>query len=276
MYSDRWLSALLQHNFDSTEASIIKLNLSKLLTPAAWSNTQALQAAYIEKDAGAYISSINAGYWDFTKSDLYISRDKHPVFVNEALPVHFVGRTFIRKLAAATYDIHTLPGNIVEMGVDSNLTIVTLKSISLPAYKPKLELLDNEILYDNRINDKASFNASFLIGGLSVEKDRMMQLIIQDVAKSSIPDSFRNDKKVAEILKKIPAARRKNLFYISGAVLTTVTSKKYDKSSYSSKVNTNWLTAEGSVFMEATKFSKDRLVSLDLIALDTLIGLSAF
>ena len=103
-----------------------------------------------------------------------------------------------------------------------------------------------------------------------------MQLIIQDVAKSSIPDSFRNDKKVAEILKKIPAARRKNLFYISGAVLTTVTSKKYDKSSYSSKVNTNWLTAEGSVFMEATKFSKDRLVSLDLIALDTLIGLSAF
>jgi hypothetical protein len=101
----------------------------------------------------------------------------------------------------------------------------------------------------------------------------MMELLIQDIAKSTLPDSVINDKKLMAFFKKIPAADRRNLYFIKGSLLTIINNKKYDKTSYTAKINTTRLTADGNTFKEANKFSKERLVSLDLISLDNVIAM---
>lgn len=201
---------------------------------------------------------------------VFTRKQQNPI--NEELPKSYTGRKIIKNTAALSYDIFYLPGNIVRFDeADSNYVLVTLKAMLKNSVNPTAESLDNEILYSNKIDDRASFNASALIAGLSVEKNQLLELVIQDVAKSVAPDNLIDEEKIRENLMKIDSERRKDYYFIKSVLLTTVQNRKYQKSDFSAKVNLNYLTANGTVYSTNEKFSKERVVSMDLVSLNDIL-----
>lgn len=193
-------------------------------------------------------------------------------FKNEELPKTYTSRKVIRNLGAFTYDIFYLPGNIVRYDEkDSNYVMVTAKSILKNSALPNVQSMQDEILYSNKINNKASFNASALIGGLSVDAEQLMELVIQDVSKSIATDSLIDLEAIKALIKKTPEAKRKDYFFVKSSLLTLVNFRKYSKADFSAKVNTSYVTAEGKIYSSKDKFSKERIVSLDLISFDDIL-----
>lgn len=193
-------------------------------------------------------------------------------FVNEKLPITYTKRKVIKGGAVLSYDIFYLPGNIVRYDEkDSNYILVTPKSILKNSALPKIEAVQDGILYSNKIDKNASFNASALIGGLSVNAEQLLELIIQDVSKSTANDTLIDTVAIKNIANKIPEATRKNYFFVKSSLLTFVTFRKYTKADLTAKVNTSYVTAEGKAYSSNDKFSKERVVSLDLISFDDLL-----
>jgi hypothetical protein len=200
----------------------------------------------------------------------FATRERVQPFVNEALPLQYVQRSFLKNPAALSYDIYRLPGRFVEKNDSGTYELVTI--VSTLKKTPEQIKMDNEILYCNKINNAAAFNGKALIGGVSVENERMMELIIQDIAKAVLSaDSLLNDEKFKRTLKAIPPDRRKNIYFIEGAVLTVVNYRKFNKTKFKASLNTSWVTAEGNAFSSDESFRKERLVGLDLVKIDKLI-----
>lgn len=197
---------------------------------------------------------------------------KKPEFKNEELPKTYTSRKVIKNLGAFTYDIFYLPGNIVKFDEkDSNYIMVTAKSILKNSALPTVQSMTDEVLYSNKINNKASFNASALIGGLSVDAEQLMELVIQDVSKSIATDSLIDMDALRALIKKTPEDKRKYYYFVKSSLLTLVNFRKYSKADFSAKVNTSYVTAEGKVYSSKDKFSKERVVSLDLISFDDIL-----
>ena len=150
------------------------------------------------------------------KTGNFLGLGKKPQpFTNEDLPATYKSRKFIKNLAGMTYDIFLIPGNIVRYDTTSkDYEFKTLKGIIKNNKSPQISVIDDGILYSSKINSGASFNASALIGGLSVEAKKIMELVIQDAAKSIVPDTLIDVDVLKKIAESIPADQRKNYFYI--------------------------------------------------------------
>lgn len=209
-----------------------------------------------------------------TKNNLF-GRKPQP-FVNEDLPKSYTDRTFFKGLVNSTYDISLVPGYIVEY---DSLTGNYQRKTLVPVIKDNRSVLatvigdDDGLIYNNTINKSASFNASAIIGSLSVGDKQMMELVIQDMSKSSVPDSLVDVASIVSIVKnQIPENKLKNYFYIKSATLTLINNKIYTEASFDAKVNCSYVTAEGQVFNSTAKFSRNRIVSMELISLQDLIA----
>lgn len=197
-------------------------------------------------------------------------------FSNQELPKSYTDRTFLKGLVNSTYDIFLVPGYIVRLdptkGEYQRKTLTPLiRNNRMPVSAP----IDPEsgLVYSNRINKSASFNASAVIGSLSVDNKQMMELIIQDVNSSTVPDSLIDKKIINSIVEKqIPEAERKNYFYVKSATLTLINNKLFKETSFEAKVNSTYVTAGGKVFNSNEKFSRNRIVSVELISLDNLLN----
>jgi hypothetical protein len=160
---------------------------------------------------------------------------KPPKHINERLPLTYTSRKFINA-AAIGYDIYYLPGNIVKYNAaDTTYRVVTLKALIEKNGKPITELVQDGLLYSNRINRQASFNASFMIGGVSADDQSMVELLIQDINKSIVPDSLVDINAINAIKAKIPDAEKLNYFFVRSALLTFVNHKKFRSTSFSAK-----------------------------------------
>lgn len=197
-------------------------------------------------------------------------------FTNQELPKSYTDRTFLKGLVNSTYDIFLVPGYIVRLDPKTGeyqrktLTAV-IKNNKMPVSAP----IDPEsgLVYSNRINKSANFNAAAVIGGISVGDKQMMEFIIQDISSSTVPDSLIDKTLIASIVEKqIPEAERKNYFYVKSATLTLINNKLFKETSFEAKVNSTYVTAEGKVFNSNEKFSRNRIVSVELISLDNLIN----
>jgi hypothetical protein len=145
------------------------------------------------------------------------------LFINEHLPPTFTKRKIMR-VGGTSYNIFLLPGNIVKYNEnDSTYSVVTIKSLLKNQEMPKTTHLHDAILYSNKINNKASFNGSALIGSLSVSAEQLMELIIQDAA-TSIAEDIDYDA-FNRIVTKIPQNKKKDYFFIKTALLTVVNSR---------------------------------------------------
>lgn len=209
---------------------------------------------------------------DSIEKETSIFRPKPEPFKNEELPKTYTSRRIIKRGGGLTYNIFYYPGNIVRYDeTDSNYVFVTAKSILKNSSLPIVQPLQDEVLYSNKINNKASFNASASIAGLSVDGEQLMELVIQDVSTSIAPDSLIDLATLKAYVNKVPADKKKNYFFIKSSLLTIVNYKKYSKADFSTKVNLSYVTAEGKVYSSKDKFSKERIVSLDLISFDDIL-----
>jgi hypothetical protein len=164
------LKIIIAQKSDTAKTSNVLVNVDEVLDNS--NMKMQLAELKVQNNTAAfsdYLSSVEAFNFNEASSDLSVKKGKYPDFTNEALPKSFTDRVFIKNLAAFTYDIFQLPGNIVEILPDSTLRLKTLVALTKNNYIPKQTALENEIIYDNKINDKASFNGSFIIGGLSIE-----------------------------------------------------------------------------------------------------------
>jgi len=165
-----------------------------------------------------------------------------------------------------------IPGYIVRYDKKlKDYKIVSLVRLVKNNAYPEMKLIDDGIIYSSKINSGANFNATALIGGLSVDSKSIMELIIQDVMLSIVPDTLILKDEIKRIAENIPAADRKDYYYVKGTTLTLVNNKKYKEQKFEAKVNSTYVTASGKVYASNDKFSRERLVSLDLISLDDIL-----
>lgn len=207
--------------------------------------------------------------------DIFGLGKKPEPFHNEELPEVFQNRTFIKNLSALPYKLEEIPGHIVKYDEQKkDYAIVSLTRFIKDNQYPEVTIIDDGILYSSKINSEAAFNGSFIIGGLKVDRKSIMELIIQDVFFSIVPDKLILKDKVKKVAEKLNEAERKNYYFIKGTTLTIVNNKKYKEQKFDAKINYTFVTAEGKVYGNNEKFSRERLVSLDLVALDDILKLS--
>lgn len=203
---------------------------------------------------------------------LFGKKKKPEPFKNEELPESFKNRTFIKNLSALTYKLEEIPGHIVKYDADKkDYKIVSLTRLVKDNQYPETTIVEDGMLYSGKINSGASFNGSFLIGGLKVDTKSIMELIIQDVMVSIVPDELMLKEEIKAIADQITAENKAQYYFIKGTTLTLVNNKKFKEQKFEAKVNITYVTAEGKVFASNEKFSRERLVSLDLIPLNDLI-----
>lgn len=206
------------------------------------------------------------------KISIFSSSKKDKSFKSEDLPETFKNRTFIKNLAAIPYKLEELPGHIVKYDdVKKDFIIVSLSRYVIDNEYPETVVIEDGILYSSKVNAEAYFNGSFLIGGLSVEHNSIMELIIQDVMYSIIPEDLiwkdELKKKVGEIDKN----ELNKYFFIRGTLLTIINNKKFKSQKFDAKVNTTYVTIDGDVFASNEKFSRERLISIDLVPLNSIL-----
>lgn len=207
------------------------------------------------------------------KVKLFGIKEKPQPFKNEELPESFKNRTFIKNFSSLTYKLEEIPGHIVKFEEDKNdYQIVSLQRFVKDNQYPEAKVIEDGILYSSKINSGANFNGSFIIGGLSVDSKSIMELIVQDVILSVVSDSMILKKEIENVAKNIPKSERKKYFFIKGTTLTIINNKKYREQKFNAKINNTYVTAEGKVFASNEKFSRERLVSVDLISLENILA----
>lgn len=206
------------------------------------------------------------------KEKIFGTEKKDKQFKPEDLPETFKNRTFIKNLAALPYKLEEIPGHIVKYDdIKKDFVIVSLSRYVLDNEYPETVIIEDGILYSSKINAEAHFNGSFMIGGLSVDHNSIMELIIQDVMYSIVPEDLILKKELKKKAQEIKPAELSKYFFIRSTLLTIINNKKYKSQKFDAKVNTTYVTIDGDVFASNEKFSRERLISIDLVPLAELI-----
>jgi hypothetical protein len=190
----------------------------------------------------------------------------------EALPVSYTDRRFIKGSSALTYDIDLLPGNIVKYDPKKdNYEIMNLTRFVKNGENPKNKLIEDGILYDQKINSGASFNGSGLIANLSITKDQLAEILIQDIMRSIVPDELILTDSIRAKVQKIPAAELGKYYFVRSSVLTIINYRVFKKTSFSVGISCSYVTADHKVYSSTDKMRRERMISVDLIPLKDLL-----
>jgi hypothetical protein len=191
----------------------------------------------------------------------------------EDLPRSYKQRKFLTNVSDMAYDLFVIPGNIVKFNpTDTSYEFKTLKAIIKGNKMPVANTINDGILYSAKINSTTSFNGSYLIGGLSVNKDEIMELNIQDAAKSTVPDSLIDVDQIKRVAESLPADQRKNYFYIKSVTLTLIDNRKYTEGKFDASINSCFVTAGGKTYTSNEKFQREKTISVFLVSLDNIIS----
>lgn len=187
------------------------------------------------------------------------------------LPRLYKQRKFLNDVASISYDLFTIPGNIVTFHPkDTSYEFRTTHGIIKGNKLPVTNALTDGVLYYGLITPKTSFNGSYLINNLRAEKDEVMEITIKDEAVSIVPDSLVDVDAVKSAIKGIPAEELKNLFYVKAATLTSIEDRKYTLAKFDNTKNAFYVTWNGKTYGSNGKAMTDRVVSMFLIPLDRL------
>ena len=208
-----------------------------------------------------------------TSSAAMFSKKQEPLVIVEDLPRSYKQRKFINNISEISYDLFMVPGNIVKFNPkDTSYEFKTLKAIIKGNKPPVATTINDGMLYSAKINANTSFNGSFLIGGLNVSRDEIMELNIQDAAKSAVPDSLIDVDVVKQVAESIPAEDRKNYFYIKSVTLTLIDNRKYTEAKFDASINSCFVTAGGKTYSSNEKFQRERTISVFLVSLDNILS----
>jgi hypothetical protein len=197
-----------------------------------------------------------------------------PEVVVEELPRSYKQRKFLNDVAGISYDLFMIPGNIVTFHPkDTTYEFRTSKAITKGSKPPIVTSLGNDgALYSAKINSTTSFNGSYLIGGLSVNRDEIMEISIQDVAISTVPDSLVDVDALKATIASLSDDEKKDLYYIKAATLTYIDNRKYTEAKFDASINSCFVTAGGKTYSSNEKFKREKTVSVFLIPLAHLLS----
>jgi hypothetical protein len=188
-----------------------------------------------------------------------------------ALPRSYKIRKFLPDVAGIPGDYSNIPGNIVSYNPkDSTYQFRTIKGIIKGNKSAVSSVINDGSIYNGLITSKTSFNGSYLIGGLSVGPNEVMELSIRDEVIYSVPDSLIDIDAIRSAAKDMPADDRKNSYYIKAATLTTITSKKYSLTKFNPNANAFYITLNGKVYSTNEKAKADRAISVWLVPIQRL------
>jgi len=191
----------------------------------------------------------------------------------EDLPRSYKQRRFINNVSELAYDLFMVPGNIVKYNPkDTTYEFKTLKAIIKGNKLPVAATINDGILYSAKVNSSTSFNGSYLIGGLNVNKDEIMEINIQDAAKSSVPDSLIDVEQIKRVAASLPADERKNYFYIKSVTLTLIDNRKFTEGKFDASISASFITAGGKTYTSNEKFQREKTISVFLVSLDNIIS----
>jgi hypothetical protein len=197
-----------------------------------------------------------------------------PEVVVEELPRSYKQRKFLNDVAGISYDLFMIPGNIVTFHPkDTTYEFRTSKAITKGNKSPVVTSLGGDgSLYSAKINSTTSFNGSYLIGGLSVNRDEIMEISIQDVAISTVPDSLVDVDALKATIANLSDDEKKDLYYIKAATLTYIDNRKYTEAKFDASINSCFVTAGGKTYSSNEKFKREKTVSVFLIPLAHLLS----
>jgi len=201
------------------------------------------------------------------------SKKAEPEVIVEELPRSYKQRKFLNDVSGISSNLFMIPGNIVTYNPkDSSYQFRTLKAITKGNKPPVVTSINDGQIYSARINSTTSFNGTYLIGGLSVNKDEIMELNISDVAISTVPDSLVDIDAIKGAISSMSDDEKKNLYYIKGATLTTIDSRKYNESKFDAGINSCFVTAGGKTYSSNEKMKRDKNISIFVIPLDHVLS----
>jgi len=201
------------------------------------------------------------------------NKKNEPEVIVEELPRTYKQRKFLNDVSGITTDLFMIPGNIVTYNPkDSTYQFRTLKAIIKGNKAPVITSISDGSIYSAKINSTTSFNGTYLIGGLTVNKDAIMELNIADVAISTVPDSLMDVDEIKSAISQIPDDEKKNTFFIKAATLTFLDSRKYTEAKFDASINSCFVTAGGKTYSSNEKFRRDKTVSMWIIPLDRILN----
>jgi hypothetical protein len=188
------------------------------------------------------------------------------------LPKDYKGRTFIKDLSSLCCRLEDIPGHIVKYNRKrKDYLIVSITRFVKESLFPACTIVCNEVLYNGIVTPRASFNGSIFMGGLTVEKGTIAEVVIQDVMESVVADDQVSKCDINIFAKSISDVDIKDYYYVKGCTLTLINSKEFSLQRFDSKTNKSYVTVEGKVYVAKSHFESRRVVSLELIPLEALL-----
>lgn len=198
----------------------------------------------------------------------------HDELQNVELPKSYMGRDFLHRVSN-TYDIFDYAGKIFYWDSTTQVFIrVSPVSFIKKGAGPKAEPITDGELYVRKIDCGSSLNGSAAIAELSVEQGNLLEIILQDVAKSFVPDSMMNEQELKRVRDGLPQAEKNNYYFAKSITLSTLTHRTLTTQKFKAKVSASWVTVGGETYKSAEEFSKERLISADMISLGRMVFLS--
>jgi len=190
----------------------------------------------------------------------------------EDLPRSYKQRRFLNDVLGVSTDLLLIPGNIVVFHPkDTSYEFRTVRPIIRGNRLPVSTAVGYDgVLYSGLITANTSFNGSYLIGNLRVEKDEVMEIAIKDEVISTVPDSLVDVDAVKSVIKDIPAADLHNYFYVKATTLSSIENRKYALAKFDNTKNAFYVSWNGKTYRSQSKAMTERVVSMFLVPLDRL------
>jgi hypothetical protein len=184
----------------------------------------------------------------------------------EDLPRRYVRRKFI-DLAGMSYNISEFAGHVVRYNPkDTSYSIIDITR-SLKQGYPRLEMIEDGLIYNKTVTSNASFNGSVVVGSIKIGAKSSMEFLIQDIAVSIVSDSLIDEEAIKSKYGNLPDSLKERTFFVKSALLSYVNYKTFDEMEFTADVNYMFATIGGKTYGSNTTFSKERMVSMDLYSL---------
>jgi hypothetical protein len=197
---------------------------------------------------------------------------KPQLFREFDLPKDFKDRTFVKDISSLCCRLEEIPGHVVKFNrKGKDYLIVSITRFVKDSLFPACSMVCNGVLYNGMVTPRANFNGSIFMGGLTVEKGTIAEVVIQDVMESVVADDHVSKCDINIFAKSISDVDIKDYYYVKGCTLSLINSKEFSLQRFDSKSNKTYVTVEGKIYAANSHFESRRVVSLELIPLEALL-----
>jgi hypothetical protein len=184
------------------------------------------------------------------------------------LPDSYKNRKFIANDGGMEYDAASIPGNIVKYNAESQTyEIVTIKAIIKANKAPVAQGAAGAVVYQGQVTSTSSFNGSYLINGLTAEKNQVIDIVIKDDPAFTVPDGQVDTAGARASAKSIAPADLKDYYYVLSATRSLISYNIHAAETAISKANKKMDklskadTAKKGFYLKSTSKSSDQYSS---------------